>query len=165
VSFVQRLGAFPEVPAMSDDWITLIPEDPNHVPDATRSHRAKARFAEIVPRAERIEMQLTDAVEFFNCGQNFERITCPSCRSDISVEWWQQRMDDDYERGFKLEKYATPCCNRQCSLHELFYTWPQGFGRFAIDAMNPNVGVLDDKYKQEMEEILGTPLRVIYQHL
>jgi hypothetical protein len=42
------------------------------------------------------------------------------------------------------------------------YEWPQGFGRFALDAMNPNIGELQDKYKREVEKILGTKLRVIY---
>jgi hypothetical protein len=45
------------------------------------------------------------------------------------------------------------------------YEWPQGFGRFALDAMNPNIGILQDRYKLEFEEILGTKLRVIYQHI
>jgi hypothetical protein len=74
-------------------------------------------------------------------------------------------MDDDYEDGFRLDKYATPCCGKAHTLHELTYEWPQGFGRFALNAMNPNLGLLDDKYKREFEEILGTPLRVIYRHI
>jgi hypothetical protein len=50
-------------------------------------------------------------------------------------------------------------------LHELGYDWPQGFGRFALDAMNPNIGELDDRLKTQFEKILGTKLRVIYQHI
>jgi hypothetical protein len=64
-----------------------------------------------------------------------------------------------------LATYATPCCGAICTLHELAYEWSQGFGRFALDAMNPNIGELEDRYKQEFEEILGTKLRVIYQHI
>ena len=48
---------------------------------------------------------------------------------------------------------------------KLVYEWPQGFGRFALDAMNPNIGKLDNRYKEEIEGILGTKLRVIYQHI
>ena len=39
------------------------------------------------------------------------------------------------------------------------------FGRFGLDARNPNIGELEDRYKREFEEILGTKLRVIYQHI
>ena len=31
--------------------------------------------------------------------------------------------------------------------------------------MNAQIGKLDEKYKRELEEILGSKLRVIYQHL
>ena len=74
-------------------------------------------------------------------------------------------MDEDYREGFKLTSYSTPCCGAKVTLHELDYEWPQGFGRFALDVMNPNIGKLDDKYKLEFEDILGTKLRVIYQHI
>ena len=86
---------------------------------------------------------------------------------EISGKWWNERMDDDYTKGkgFKLASYPTPCCGGQCTLHELIYEWPQGFGRFALEARNPNIGKLQERYKQELEEILGTKLRVIYVHL
>jgi hypothetical protein len=64
-----------------------------------------------------------------------------------------------------LAEYKTPCCNASMTLHELVYEWPQGLGRFALEVMNPRIGKLDDRYKKEFEEILGTRLRVIYQHL
>ena len=45
------------------------------------------------------------------------------------------------------------------------HTWPQGFAQFALEVMNPNSGRLEDRHRLELEEILGTKLRVIYQHL
>lgn len=150
---------------MSDNWIALVPEDPRFVPDPAKQLRARDRFAEIAPEADEIEIKLSETVEFFDCGANFERIRCPSCASEIALPWWQHRMDEDYGEGFNLATYATPCCRASCTLHELVYEWPQGFGRFALDAMNPNLGKLEDKYKRELEEILGTKLRVIYQHI
>ena len=74
-------------------------------------------------------------------------------------------MDEDYGDGFKLATYPTPCCGAQYTLHQFVYEWPQGFGRFALDAMNPAIGELEERYKAELEEILGTKLRVIYQHI
>jgi len=82
------------------------------------------------------------------------------------MDWWHKRLDDDGEDdGFRLLAYATPCCNALHTLNELIYEWPQAFGRFAIDAMNPNVGKLREEHVAEFEDILGTPLRVVYQHL
>jgi hypothetical protein len=151
---------------MSDDWITLIPEDPSFIPDDQRQERARARFAEIAPDAEAIELKVSDTIQFFDCGENLERIVCPSCASEIPVEWWQDQMDADYRgEGFNLAPYRVPCCNAAHTLHELVYIWSQGFGRFALDAMNPNIGRLDDAYREELEDLLGTRLRVIYQHV
>jgi hypothetical protein len=152
---------------MSDHWIALIPEDPRFVPDLAKCERARDRFSQIAPDAEEIEIRVSEKVQFFDCGQNFERIRCPSCSAEIPVDWWQNRMGDDYDSGdgFKLATYATPCCAKKCTLHELVYEWPQGFGRFALDAMNPDIGKLDETYKREFESILGTTLRVIYQHI
>ena len=150
---------------MSDHWIALIPEDPRFVPDASSQQRARERFAEIAPKADEITIKVSEKVGFFDCGENFERVYCPSCRSEIPLDWWSDRMDEDYCDGFKLANYTTPCCATSCTLHELVYDWPQGFGCFAIDALNANIGQLQDEYKREFEEILGTKLRVVYQHL
>jgi hypothetical protein len=150
---------------LSDHWIALIPEDPRFVPEVARQLRARDRFAEIAPEADEIEVRVSENVVFFDCGENFEHVFCPSCRSEIPAEWWKGRMDEDSDNGFKLAAYATPCCGKKLTLHDLVYEWPQGFGCFALDAMNPNIGLLENEQKREFETILGTKLRVIYQHI
>lgn len=150
---------------MSDDWIIVISEDPYVVPDAARRNRAKEWFLKIAPAAEEIRIIVTEQIEFFHCGANFGRISCPTCSVEIPLKWWQDRMDEDYGPGFKLAKYPTPCCGATHRLHDLVYEWPQGFGRFAVDALNPNLGLLDEIQRQEFEQILGTPVRIIYRHM
>jgi hypothetical protein len=151
---------------MSDDWITLIPEDPRFVPAPEKQKLACLKFREIAPSADEIEIRASETIEFHHCGANFERVLCPHCDSDVT-DWWTKRMDEEYDKesGFKLLQYATPCCHATLTLHELHYEWPQGFGRFALEAMNPNLGKLKEEYKHEFERILGTPLRVIYTHI
>ena len=149
---------------MSDNWIALIPEDPRFVPEAARRSRARDRFCEIAPAADEVAIKVSDTVEFFDCGANFEQALCPSCRSVLPATWWQDRMGEDYADGFKLAAYPTPCCGARHTLHELVYEWPQGFGRFALDAMNPDIGKLEERDQRELEEMLGTKLRVIYRH-
>jgi hypothetical protein len=150
---------------MSDNWIVFIPENPRVRPDVARQKKAESRFAELPPEADEITCTSSDEVRFFDCGGNFERIVCPSCGSEVAIEWWQDRMDEDFDNGFKLSQYALPCCHVKCSLHDLASEWPQGFGQFSLEAMNPNLGELKDEYRKEFEEILGTPLRVIYRHV
>ncbi|MDO8330669.1 MAG: hypothetical protein Q7T36_09375 [Fluviicoccus sp.] len=150
---------------MSDNWIELVPEHPRFIPDAANQRQARERLAEIAPTADEIEIKVSERVVFFNCGSNFGRICCPSCGADIPFEWWQDRMDEDYEDGFKVAAYTAPCCGKESTLNDLDYEWPQGFGRFAIDVMNPKISKLDEKFKRELELILGTKLRVICRHL
>lgn len=150
---------------MSDNWIVLIPEDPRHVPAKERQQRAISHFRKIAPAADEFEAISLVDVRFFDCGANFERIVCPSCHNDLPTSWWDLQMEDEGNRNFPLDKRPMPCCAALHTLHELNYEWPQGFGRFAIEAMNPQIGEFSADLKTEFEEILGCRLRVIYQHI
>ena len=150
---------------MSDNWITIIPEDPYFVPGAASQTAARNWLERLAPDAEEIDIKSSDKVEFFDCGANLERIACPCCFAIISPEWWLQRMEDDRNDGFKLLEYSTPCCGERRTLHELIYDRPQGFGRFALDVMNPGIGKLSESQARELEEILGCRIRIIHQHL
>ncbi len=151
---------------MSDNWITLIPESPNMIPDKKCQLAAQKRFQEIATDADEIKIKIFDKCSFFDCGSNFQKIRCPSCKSEIAIEWWNGKIDEDYVNdGFELNTYQTPCCKSSHTLHDLIYDWPQGFGRFAIEAMNPNIGELKNEIKEDLENLLRTKIRVIYQHI
>jgi hypothetical protein len=150
---------------MSDNWITITPDDPNFIPEETQRINARNRLMEIAHKFDEVKIVLSDHISFFDCGSNFDRIGCPNCKSDLPGNWWHEIMNSDFENGtFKLDKYLTPCCNYSFSVNELIYDWTQGFGKFAIRAMNPDIGTLEEKYKLELEDILGTKLTVIYGH-
>lgn len=151
---------------MSDNWIAIVPEDAGLVPDPSTHEIALELFRKIAPNADEIEIKLTDQIEFFDCGANFERITCPHCGQVISIDWWQDRMEDDHDgRGFRLAEYSAPCCGTAVSMNDLRYDWPQAFARFGIVVMNPNIAELSNDQRREFQRILGTPLRIIYQHI
>lgn len=150
---------------MSDDWIIIVPTDPRFVPEPGRQLEARAWLASIAPEAEQIEIKESDQIEFFDCGSNFDRAVCPSCHAEIPMVWWEGRMADDHNGGFKLDKYQTSCCGAAHTLDELIYDWPRAFGRFALDVMNPNIGKLNELQQNLLEQILGTRVRIIYQHI
>jgi hypothetical protein len=149
---------------MSDNFIRLVPDDPNFVPNAAQQLRAKAWFAEIAPGAA-VEATVCDTIQFFDCGANCERIRCPACKKEVAVDWWQDHMEEDFVQGFRLSMYVLPCCAAKCNLNQLVYEGSQAFGRFVLDAMNPDIGILTDERKKELEDLLGTKLRVIYRHI
>ncbi len=151
---------------MSDNWIALIPEDSQFVPAIHRREAARERFAAIAPNADEIKIMVNHRIQFFDCGANLEKIVCPACGEEVSFDWWQERMDEDYkEEGFKLEEYLLPCCGAASTLALLKYHWPQGFARFGIDAMNTGIGEMSEEQRCEFERILETPLLVIYQRI
>ncbi len=108
----------------------------------------------------------TKAIRFHDAGSNFESIACPCCAAEVSIDWWQDRMDDDSaEEGFRLQRYPVPCCNAALTLNELRYESPQAFGRTSWTVRNANIGELEAGHLQELEVAAGAPLTAVYQHL
>lgn len=151
---------------MSDHWIALIPSTLHFIPSIDDRQSAVELFRKVAPDADEITAQVSDHVRFFDCGANLEIINCPECGREISIDWWQERMDEDSDGiGFELLSYPAPCCGKGISLDKLKYDWPQGFARFGIEGMNPNIGTMNEPLRLQFEKILGTPLLVIYQQI
>jgi|ERR1041385_6279 hypothetical protein len=152
---------------MSDDYVYVIPSEPGLVPDEASGHSTVRYFRSIAPRAGEITVFVSDHLEFIHCGGNFGKILCPSCGASIGLESWQDWMNKDFQgrgKGFTLSRRALPCCGVHSSLHDLNYEWPQGFARFNVCAQNPGIGKLSGKQRRRFEQILGCPVRVIYEH-
>ncbi|MCC6697360.1 MAG: hypothetical protein IT365_17150 [Candidatus Hydrogenedentes bacterium] len=151
---------------MSDHYIHIIPEEPGAVPDADKREAAALYFRSIAPRSDTISTWNKESLEFIDCGANFGRITCPSCGAEFEVDLWNDWMDSDVSKaGFTLTRRAMPCCGAGFTLHDLAYEWPQGFARFGVRAMNPNIGKLSVEQRARFESILGCRVRVVYQHM
>ncbi|SRR5258706_2136995 len=151
---------------MSDNYVHIIPAQPGFVPDEIRQQNAVSYFRSIAPGADQINASVSDHLEFVHCGGNFEEIRCPSCRTIIELDVWKGWMNHDYsQKGFILSHHAMPCCGARHTLHELAYEWPEGFARCDVCAMNPGIGKLSGRHERRFEEILGCPIRVIYEHI
>jgi hypothetical protein len=151
---------------VSDHFIVVVPRDPRLVPTDEVQRRIVGVLNRIAPSAENVMAEVSPQVQFFDCGQNFQRVSCPHCSSEIGVDWWQERMDDDADGiGFRLDSYGAPCCAKSVNLNELIYDWPQAFGRFGWTVQNPNIGELTDAAKLELEAAAGFGLMLIQQHV
>lgn len=151
---------------MSDAFISLVPLDPAFVPDPARIRDAEALAWKLFPASDDISADVTDYVRLFDAGANFESIECPGCRAAIGIEWWHDALSaDTTDVGFALRRLAVPCCGRSYRLDELKYDWPQAFGRFGLRLMNPNAGKLDPDAIESLQDVLGTKLRIVHQHL
>lgn len=150
---------------MSDNWIIVIPEDADYVPNDDAQARAVALFRQIAPHADKVKKEVSDEVRFIDCGCNLSRIVCPHCGAELEMDWWSDLMDEETEAGFPFREVSLPCCGRAGSPRTLGYDWPQGFSRFSIEAMNPGIPDLSEDQLAEFARVLGCPVRKILQHI
>jgi hypothetical protein len=151
---------------VSDDSVTFVSVDPQYVPTAEQVKDAESLARSLFPQADAVSPQHSDGIRLFDAGGNLESITCPGCGAEIELSWWQQAMDADSTGDrFRLRPQVMQCCNRSYTLDQLDYQWPQAFGKFGLELMNPNVGSVPAESVAALETVLGTSLRVIHAHL
>jgi len=149
---------------MSDNWLQFIPDDPNFQPSAEAAKDAEEMLASFVPDAESVHATFHQSIEFFHPGGNWSGVACPACASDIEA-WWQDAMQTSGKSRFQDLMVSTPCCAKRISLNDLAYIWPAAFGRFALEAMNPNVKDITPAQEQVLSARLGHRLRKVWLHL
>jgi hypothetical protein len=149
---------------MSDNFLLLIPERPTWVPSASAREAAVRLLQQALPLADDVSSAVTDEVRFVDCGANFESVRCPRCGTDLG-EWWTLAMEVAHEHKFRDLVATTPCCAARLSLNDLVYSWPMGFARYTLEALNPVIGTeLPGRLQPRLEKLLGCRLRVIWAH-
>jgi hypothetical protein len=148
---------------MADTFLRIIPADPAFVPSALARERALVVLRRAAPLADDIAAQVSRDVRFIDCGGNFETVSCPRCGVDLG-EWWSEVMEIGHSQGFQDLRITAPCCCRQTSLNDLVYSWPAGFARYTLEALNPGIGSLPETLVQRLEDTLGSAVRLIWAH-
>lgn len=148
---------------MSDDVLKLIPFSPTYVPDNETIKTAITRVREYFPKAERIEVEISDTPQFIDPGSNFERIACPICNAVLEDIWWQDAMDETFKNGFRDLVVELPCCGQETTLNDLRYEWPAGFAQFSIEIYNADVEN-PFAFLQDLSNVFSTSMRIIKAH-
>ncbi|MNT92135.1 hypothetical protein D3C72_2333600 [compost metagenome] len=71
-------------------------------------------------------------------------------------------MDTAFASEFKNLAANAPCCGATVSLNELKYVWPAAFGRFALEAHNPNMDDTTQEQDQQIADTVGAAVRKIW---
>lgn len=150
---------------MSDVWIHIIPESPDYVPDEDAVRRAIELLRQFTPRAETITADTSPRRRFIDCGENFERVLCPSCGHYVAIDEWADWMDREQKADFPLAPHALPCCAAERSLADLIYDWPQGFARFSLGTRNPDITELSDHQLAQLGATLGCRVQSVLQRI
>ena len=147
---------------MSDTILRIIPTNPTFIPTALNQHEANVILIACFPDKQ-IEFTTTEDVKFIDQGENFEKVSCNLCKREIGTEAWQLAMDSAFEHRFEDLTFISPCCHSRVSLNDLEYEWPAGFAKFLIAVNNPNDEITQNDLHQ-LEEVLGSSLRIIWAH-
>jgi hypothetical protein len=149
---------------MSDHWLRYVPKDPLYLPTQEQSQLAEKLLASFLPKSEEIRSERTEQVVFVHPGSNWSGVHCTSCGSDAEA-WWGDAMASAYETHFSDLKLLAPCCGNQVSLNELNYVWPSAFGRYTLEAMNPNERGLTLDQAKSLASALGCETHEIPVHV
>jgi hypothetical protein len=123
-------------------------------------------LTEIARNTGSVTADTSPSIVFRDCGANIMSMSCPLCDGELSLEWWADKMSDDYDgTGFALSPLTLPCGHTVSSLNDLKYKMEQGFSRFVLRAENPDLGELSPTQIAFFEDCLGCKLRVIYRHI
>lgn len=149
---------------MSDSYLRYVPTIPSFSPSTAAAHAAQALLGRFFPDAEDISFELFDDVDFIDAGSNWSGVRCPACDADIEP-WWDEAMSEAAEHRFASLAVCTPCCSTDTSLEKLNYIWPVAFGRFVLEATNPNATGLSAPHLAELAAVLGCQVLEVAAHL
>jgi uncharacterized protein YbaR (Trm112 family) len=160
---------------MSDDYLKIIPASPDHVPPKRTHKQAMTLLESFFPEGEEFQAEIYDTIEFIDQGENIEAVICPTCKNrlemhhftegDPIVAWWYDLAESMEDIDVTSVTTKMPCCGQVARLMDIEFDWPAGFARFELNVMNPNVSDnLTQTQLQELEEILGCPLKQVRVH-
>lgn len=148
---------------MSTNYANIIPLNEKYVPGA----KLIELITNIIEKRNKgnlkVIIEKNNSVRFYDCGENFEYILCPFCKRELDIKWWQHEMDKAYELWFSKMNLITPCCNKNSSLNELDYSFPQGFAMFAIkiEDYEPEKLVIDDTLFSQLRDTSNERWKVV----
>lgn len=147
---------------MSITNVYIIPKNESYKP-------SKAEFEEIkkIMNSESfrnliVSYDTNNEIQFYDCGENFEKISCPLCNSELDTEWWQEEMGKASDDNFESLDIKTPCCHANSSLNKLDYSYAQGFSKFAIVIEDYDFTKGDNFPTSELQSVSKEEWKIIF---
>ncbi|MEV3902355.1 hypothetical protein AB0K11_08515 [Mycobacterium sp. NPDC050551] len=162
---------------MSGFYCTVIPTDPRWAPDDPHESAAVALFADQMypdPGHREVRADRSDGVTLFTGGVHLERLVCPRCAEvlgqpvgPVSMEWFVEQLDRCHteQDGYWPLQVIAPCCGAEISLNDLndeSAETTMGFALWSMEAYRPQTDNLGGEEQQQLEAVLGHPVRVIW---
>ncbi len=99
------------------------------------------------------------------CIENYEFTKCHLCGALIDDDLIWSAIDQALDGlGPTDLAFTTPCCQAPTSLNDLDYSFPQGFARVSIGAVDTQRGWFAESELERLGLALGHSVRQIFQH-
>jgi len=112
-----------------------------------------------------IVIQIDSTISYVDSGQGFDKVICPNCGKDISIDFWHESMDNAYKGNFKDLTIKTICCQTLTDLNSLKYQADCGFAKSIITVNDPNTKINDSNLLLDLKRISGIDFKIIYAHI
>ena len=154
------------VRTISESIAYILPKNENYSPQINEQNIISNFFKSRNILNLAIYYIYNDTIRFYDCGENFENILCPFCGYEIETGWWQEEMCKASETGFNMLKINTPCCNKESSLNEIEYNFPQGFALYAIkiEDFDMDKFPINETLLSGLENITGMKWKIVFSH-
>jgi len=159
-----RLIYKPKKATSSGFEIRIIPQNPELELQKEISASLIEYLSKEFPNKE-IIIQIDSTISFVDCGQGFEKVICPKCNSEISMDYWNESMDKASKGNFKDLTIKTICCQTLTDLNSLKYQADCGFAKSIITVIDPNSKINDSKLMLDLKKKFGIDFKIIYTHI
>jgi uncharacterized Zn-finger protein len=105
---------------VSDNYLRIIPVDPNLIPTRAVAEQIVQLVGPAYPEADKVEAESHGHPVFIDQGANLEAILCPACGKRLSFypadeaepirEWWYELTDSVGEGSVAEMQASMPCC-------------------------------------------------------
>ena len=152
---------------MSDNWIRIVPTDPEWTPDQEHEATAVRLLRKLMPGAEDVSVERSAEIAFIDAGSNQGATSCRRCGTSVSEEWWAAALSRSYDNSrFNDRMMPVPCCGAPTDLNDLDYgDFPVAFASWWVDCTNPDAGRLNEQAVGSISDALGHPVTIVYQHM
>jgi hypothetical protein len=148
---------------MSDHILMFIPADPEWQPTKEDAEAAASFLRSIVATDSEVTYSFTDEIVFHHPAANWSGVECSICGTDAE-DWFFDAVNDFAIQAHKNLSTITPCCEKRLSLNDMKFIWPAAFGRFSLQAINPNIGSTNAIQEKQLADTLRSPLRKVHAH-
>ncbi len=148
---------------MGENWVVVMPRDAYAVPDQLTQRRLEHLLRTELAGAEEFTVATSQNPVFEHPGENWNGVRCPNCATEIDDDWFDGRVSFGPEGMDDLDT-VTPCCGAPTTFNDLDFVSAAGFGRFRIEARDPDWDWDDRRLLATVEEAMGAPARVIFVH-